>query len=397
MTLSRLRADALLLLAALLWGVTFVPQKTAMAAIGPLTFIAARFALSAVVIAPFAWWEIRKTPLRLTGFDKLLALAIGVALFAGMSLQQVGLTATTATNGGFLTALYVCFTPLVAWAMFGARPGLIVLLAAILCIGGVWLLGGGALSALSYGDYLIIGCAICFAFQITLVGYAMARFSSPMFLALVQFTVCAALGLGGMAATGESPSLSALSQAMPELFFAGVVAGSLAFGLQIIGQRHTSPADAAVIFGAEALFAAFAGWIVLGDHLTPLAWTGGALIFCGILLVGLFPSNALAYFGAGSEGLKCGGDMANPPQPQEFRDENVMRPSLFAAASNGAADEKVSANTKFGCRTCWYVYDPSKGEDAHHTSAGATFAALSENWVCPVCHGPKDDFIAIDD
>ena len=125
--MTRLRADFLLLLTALIWGTAFVAQKVGNGVIGPYMFIAGRFVLSALLVAPFAAKEARSAaPMRRR--DVALALGIGVTLFAGAAGQQVGLTMTTVTNAGFITALYIAFVPFVSWliARTAIRPLVLV-------------------------------------------------------------------------------------------------------------------------------------------------------------------------------------------------------------------------------------------------------------------------------
>ena len=192
--MSRLGADGLLLTTALLWGVTFVAQKYAAATMPALAFVAARFAVSAVALAPFALWEFRRKP-HAPGRDEWrLALAIGLTLFLGTSLQQAGIETTSATNAGFLTACYVVLTPAVVWALSGARPRAIVLAAASVSLIGAWLLASGAaLAAPNIGDALVLAADFAWATGIALTPVFLARSGRPLLLAFVQYAVCAGL------------------------------------------------------------------------------------------------------------------------------------------------------------------------------------------------------------
>src|SRR5580704_1285840 len=124
--MSRLSADGLLLITSFLWGVTFVAQKFATATMPALAFVAARFAVSAAALTPFAFWEFRRKPHAPSREEWRLALVIGLTLFFGTTLQQAGIETTSATNAGFLTACYVVLTPFVVWALTGARPRVII-------------------------------------------------------------------------------------------------------------------------------------------------------------------------------------------------------------------------------------------------------------------------------
>ena len=192
--MSRLGADGLLLATAFLWGVTFVAQKYAAATMPALAFVAARFAVSAVALAPFAFWEFRRKPHPPGREEWRLALAIGLTLFLGTSLQQAGIETTSATNAGFLTACYVVLTPFVAWALTGARPRAIVVGAGVASLAGAWLLAtGGALAPPNKGDALVLLADFAWATGIALTPVFLARSGRPLLLAFVQYTVCAGL------------------------------------------------------------------------------------------------------------------------------------------------------------------------------------------------------------
>ena len=192
--MSRLSADGLLLFTAFLWGVTFVAQKYATATMPALAFVAARFAVSAAALAPFALWEFRRKPHAPSRDEWRLALVIGLTLFFGTTLQQAGIETTSATNAGFLTACYVVLTPFVVWALTGARPRAIVdrsglhiarrRLAA--------LLGRGAWSS-ELGDALVLLADFAWATGIALTPIFLARSGRPLLLAFVQYAVCAGL------------------------------------------------------------------------------------------------------------------------------------------------------------------------------------------------------------
>ena len=191
---SRLGADGLLLTTAFLWGVTFVAQKYAAATMPALAFVAARFAVSAVVLAPFALWEFRRKPHAPSRDEWRLALVIGLTLFLGTSLQQAGIETTSATNAGFLTACYVVLTPFVVWALTGARPRAIVVAAGFVSLAGAWLLAsGGALGPPNAGDALVLLADFAWATGIALTPIFLARSGRPLLLAFVQYAVCAGL------------------------------------------------------------------------------------------------------------------------------------------------------------------------------------------------------------
>ncbi|MDX2204266.1 MAG: DMT family transporter [Hyphomicrobiaceae bacterium] len=283
--MSRFTADLALLFAALIWGVAFLFQKSAMDAVGPLTFIAARCGLATVVLVPFALAETRRRRPRADAGFWHIGLLSGAAFFVAAWLQQAGIVTATVTNTGFLTALYVVITPLIAWASAGRRPSAIIWPAVALSAAGTWLLGGGTLSAFSGGDGLVALSAVFWAAHVVIVGQA-ARHARPIAFTTLQFAVVAALAAIGAAGL-EAPSVAGLLAAGTSILYVGVLSSALTFTLLTFALQHTPPSEAAVIVSLETVFAAVAAYLVLGERLAPIAWIGALMIMAGTLVIQL--------------------------------------------------------------------------------------------------------------
>ncbi len=287
--MTRLNANILLLFTGAIWGMGFVAQSTAMDAIGPFLFIGLRFAVATVAILPWALVEARRAPAPLRPAHWRLFSGIGLVLFAGMAAQQAGLLTTTVTNSGFLTGLYLVMVPFLGVVIYRQWPHPVVWPSAFAALAGVFLLSGGTLTALVPGDWLTILCAFFWGLQILLVGRYGPGIGRPVALAVTQFAVTAIIGLAvGLAL--EPFDLSAIRLAAPEILFAGVVAGGLGFTFQMIGQRYTTAANAAIFLSSEALFAALFGGLMLGERLGAMAAAGCALIFLAMLAVEIGPA-----------------------------------------------------------------------------------------------------------
>ncbi len=210
--MRRIHADLMLLLAAAIWGVAFVFQKSAMDHIGPNAFIAARGFLAALTLVPFAIHEARRTatppPIKLMQ----IAGIAGIAFFLGALFQQLGLQTATVSNTGFLTGLYVIITPFIAWGWIGQRPTLVVWAAVALSFVGTWLLGGGTLDGFNRGDGFVAICALYWAIHITIVGYS-SRYNRPVLFTAIQFAVVGLLGLFGALVT-ETTTMSGLDRSL---------------------------------------------------------------------------------------------------------------------------------------------------------------------------------------
>jgi len=287
--MTRGRANLVLLLAGAMWGMGFVAQSTAMEAIGPMLFIALRFLVAALSMLPAAIIEGRRTKRRLVASDWMNFAFIGVLLFAGMTAQQIGLETTTVTNSGFLTGLYVVMVPFISVLLFRQWPHPVVWPAALLALAGIWLLSGGAIDTLRPGDWLTILCAFFWALQVIAIGKGAAGAGRPVTLAVTQFAVCAALAFA-CAIPLERIDFGAISAAMPEILYAGIFSGGIAFTLQAIGQRYTTAPQAAIFLSSESVFAALFGAAFLGERIGTSGFVGCALIFLAILGVEILPA-----------------------------------------------------------------------------------------------------------
>ncbi len=291
--MNRTRADAVLLLVALLWGTTFVAQKLG-SSVGPLTFVAVRFIAAALFLLPLALWEARGAVRRaapvLTRGDLAGGLAIGLCLCTASLLQQTAMATTSATNAGFLTGVYMVLVPFVAWLVTRRRPRLLVLAAGAIALYGAWLLAGGTGAALgwSVGDLLILLSDVIWAFHITLISQFRGIGARPMLLSCLQ---CALTGLVSLPAAWalEPASGAAILAALPAIAYAGIVSSGIAFTLQIVAQRHTPPAEAALIMSLESVFSALAGAALLGESMSLRSSVGAFLIMTGVVLVETSP------------------------------------------------------------------------------------------------------------
>ncbi len=302
--MSRTTANLLLLCAGAIWGMGFVAQQTAMDDIGPMLFIALRFLLAGFAVAPFAYAEMKRKnitsmPSEIMRFKGSFFL-VGLAFFLGMAFQQVGLIGTSVTNAGFLTALYVIMVPIIMVSVLRVAQPFIIWPASILALVGIYLLSGGDLASLNSGDILIIICALFWAAHVILTGRVGQKTDLPVTMATLQFFVTSFLallsfGLASVLGLGESlPSANQLVGALPEILFAGLIAGGLGFTLQAVGQRYTSESAAAVLISTESLFAALFGAMFLGERLQGLGYIGCGLIFVAILMVELMPRKSEA-------------------------------------------------------------------------------------------------------
>jgi len=290
--MRRLHANSILLFTALIWGTTFSIQQMAMEYVPATLFTGIRFVLGALIVFPLALREVRRKTTKENWTLDIKALPLlmitGSILFLGALLQQIGIGETSVANAGFLTALYVPLTPIIAFFVLRNIPHPAIWPAAIACLSGAYLMAGGKLDTMRDGDLWVIAGTLFWAIHILMIGAMTKRFQAPFLISCVQFTTCGILGLvwGGLT---ETVTLDALITAWPHIAFSGFMSVGVGFTLQVVAQRHTPAADASIILSSETVFAAIAGIFIVGEGLDIIQIQGCMLILCGVLSVELLP------------------------------------------------------------------------------------------------------------
>lgn len=289
MNIRAYRADALMLLTAMIWGSTFVAQSMGMDHIGPFLYTGLRFLLGALVVLPLVLLARPQSDKAQRKFSrKMLAgsLALGVVLTLGINLQQIGLMFTSVTNSGFITGLYVILVP-VFGLFIGMRTGLGTWGGALVALVGMLLLSVNDDYSIASGDWLQLLGAACWAVHVLLVGALAARYDAIR-VAFVQFVVCAFVSLL-LAILFEELIWDSILLAGPAILYGGLLAVGIGFTLQVVAQKDAITSHAAIILSLEAVFAALAAWALLGETLSPRGLLGCALMLTGMLLAQLVP------------------------------------------------------------------------------------------------------------
>jgi len=290
-------ADLALLAVAAVWGLTFAAVQRALGAAGPFSFLAARFALAAVVLGAAFPRRVLRLDRGVVRFGALL----GIWLTVGYALQTVGLLYTTASRSGFITGLSVVLVPVLSLAVSRVRPRITSAAAVVLAASGLYLLTAPRAGGMNPGDLLTLGCAVAFALHIVTTERAAPR-HDPVPLAFCQIVTTAAVCTALMA-VWEGPRLPLTAWTISALAITGVVATAVAFSVQMWAQRRTSATHVAVIFTAEPVFAALFAWIIQHEVLGVGGLAGGALIVVGILVAQLGAApRAVPEDGAGEAG-----------------------------------------------------------------------------------------------
>jgi drug/metabolite transporter (DMT)-like permease len=274
----RLKADATLLIVSVIWGSAFVAQRVAGQMGSVYLFNGARYLLAGLVVLPFVRWNVFSSVPR-EQFKWMLA--AGFLLFVASALQQVGIVYTTAGNAGFITSLYVVLIPVLLFVFWRERQHWLSIVAVGMAGVGAFLLSTGGRFEVHVGDALQFIGALFWALHVIILGKFASKFESMSF-SVGQLAICGLLnlGLGGLVEKSmplDWPLIGAI--VYTALFSLG-----LCYTLQVWAQKHTPPADAALILSLESVFAVISGWLLLNEKLVSIQVFGCALIFAAVVL-----------------------------------------------------------------------------------------------------------------
>ena len=275
----------MLLAASFFWGTTFVAQILGMEGLGPYTYAASRFALGTLLIGTlwYAYRGKRAAERRAGTFHSgfRAGIPVGLAMFVGVTLQQVALLYTTAGKTAFITTLYIVLVPLAA-VLLGQRVRAAQWGGALLAFAGVYFLSVHGALTLNTGDILVFLCSFFWMGQILLIDH-FARAVDPIELCLMQMIVCT-IGSTALAVVYETFVWMDLWYAAVPILYAGIFSCGVAYTCQILGQAYVEPTQAAILMSTEAIFAAVAGWIILGEMMSGIQMLGCALLLSGALM-----------------------------------------------------------------------------------------------------------------
>ena len=270
-------AVAALLVVTAVWGLTFVQVKDAVAVYPLFAFLALRFGIASLTLAVPAAARVRS----LGRAGVVGGVVLGLLLATGYALQTAGLERTTVSSAGFITGLYVVFTPVIAVVAFRLRLAWTVWAGVTLATAGLAMLSGVEAGSPA-GDALVLGGAAAFALQIVLLERYAPRYD-PLALTLVEM-LAALIGFAAIAVARDEIEVPRGWTVWGALLVTGVFASALAFLIQSWAQQRTSATRTALVFAMEPVFAGVFGYTLAGDRLGALGWAGCAVIMAGILL-----------------------------------------------------------------------------------------------------------------
>lgn len=302
----------MLVLTAMVWGGSFVAQKSGMELIGPFAFNGIRTIIGGIVLIPLIMVldrmkskkQASAPAVKADAADSALSeadkkndqkllitgsICCGLALLVAGMLQQIGMMYTTAGKAGFITALYVVLVPIFG-RILGKKIRPLIWLCVMASAFGLYLLcmpASGGFGHINKGDLIVLACALCFAVHILLIDYFSPKVDGVR-LSCIQFFIAGILCMILMFPLDpvlgyDIPSLSQLLDAWIPIVYAGALSCGAGYTMQIVAQADTDPAVASMILCLESVFAVIAGMLILGESLSLREAAGCIIMFAAIL------------------------------------------------------------------------------------------------------------------
>jgi len=259
------------------WGGAFLVMKDSLVKQDVYSFLATRFALAALFMFIYK-------PRALVGLDRKFvtkAVLAGLLLCSGFIFQTFGLTQTTVSNTGFITGLYLVFTPLISWILLKRHIFKVQWLAVLVATIGLYLISYNGISV-GIGEILVLISALLFAGQIVALG-EWSDGKNTYALTLIQILVSGSIFSIFCLIDGYQfpPDNSVWSAVLYTAFFATF----LGFLIQTKAQSVMSATVAGVLLAMETPFALFFGLYFDNDPLTLRIISGGTLVMIAMGMV----------------------------------------------------------------------------------------------------------------
>ncbi|MBQ7585436.1 MAG: DMT family transporter [Desulfovibrionaceae bacterium] len=265
----------------MIWGLSFLVIRLAMAYGGPLCFVGLRFVVAFLVLIVLSWRSLRGLTLK----EFLGGILLGILVFGGFVLQTYGMVKIEAAKSAFITAFYVPLVPLFEWVLMRHKPSLRALIGVALAFPGVLLLTGAKAMHLEFSLYEMatIICAVIFALEIVVTGM-IAPNTNPKRIVILEVLVTAVLSFALIPLVNEPWPTFSWFFILSALILG--LASALIQSVIVWAQRSIPPTSATIIYTAEPVWAGLFAFMA-GESVTLNTILGGSLVIAGILLSSL--------------------------------------------------------------------------------------------------------------
>ncbi|MGC8619122.1 MAG: DMT family transporter [Thermoplasmata archaeon] len=269
---------SLIIIATLLWGVTFPIMKIAVVSISPVLLTLIRFAIASAILFAIFFKRIVSSSIG----SALSGLFIGVFLYFGYYFQIVGIVFTSAMHSTLITGLYIIISPILAFFMLKEPLDKKVIISLILALIGLFLITGILITVVNIGDILTFFSAISYSFQVVLVDKYSKKYD-PLVLTFYQILMVVPLGLIFLPFSGYSVSWN--NDVIFSIIYLSIFATAIALLLQNFGQKGLDSATASMVFALEPVFGVLFSILLLHETMGILQILGGVLMISAMIIV----------------------------------------------------------------------------------------------------------------
>lgn len=266
-----------------LWGATFPLIHKVVAVYNPVVFVYWRFLVSSIILLPVLILAICHRQIK--RIELIYGLLIGFMNSGAFILQSIALQYVDSSRTAFLTGVNVVLVPLLIPFFALAKPKKIELIAAVLCLFGIYLLSGADFTHYNIGDILVLGSALCIALGIILVEKASRISQNLMLLTFYQISLTLIIPIGLLGK--QTFNLPTGNLFWVGIAYCGLFATVIPLFLQMKYQKYVGSSRAAVIFSLEAVSATFFAWLV-GEQIALDVILGGGLVLLSSILPDLY-------------------------------------------------------------------------------------------------------------
>lgn len=282
---KQLKADGMLVLVTLCWGVSYYLMDICLGEMDPFTLNTYRFLGAFVIAGLLSWKKLISVNLETLKYSLLVGGSL-VFVYIGATF---GVRYTTLSNSGFLCALTVVIVPIIELLFLKKKPDKKLTLVVLMCFVGIALMTLKDDFSINFanlkGDLLCMMCALFYAFNLLITEKAVSREKVDAYqLGVFSLGVTGVFNLA-MAFIAETPVLPQTPSVWGAVLFLSVFCTGVAFVIQPIAQKYTTAAHVGVIFALEPVFAAIVAFMFAGEVLTAKAYLGAFLMFASTIIM----------------------------------------------------------------------------------------------------------------
>lgn len=274
----------LLLLTSFIWGFAFVAQSQVTSLLGPFIYNGIRMILGAIVLLPLFIPLIKKRDKKYIKSLLIDSLICGLLLALASNLQQEGITYTSAGKAGFITSLYILLVPVISLLM-GKKSSTKTWICVLTGLVGAFLLSISSTETINKGDAIVFLSSIVFSLHIIAIDKLGKKYNG-IELSTLQFFFA---GLSSLIVSFffERTTLDAILSCAWPIIYGGVFSCGIAYTLQVVGQKYTSPTKATLLLSLESVFSALGGALLLSERMSEKEIIGASILFLSVLIAQL--------------------------------------------------------------------------------------------------------------